>query len=100
MPAGACPTLPRRNGASGAGHLLMEVEMPKYRPIVYDYIENGRPSLEDVVRTRIRENPTKVRAVVPTPHPLAAASAGFKAGKGATSISGGTFSPGPSSGKL
>jgi hypothetical protein len=74
--------------------------MAKYRPIVFDWIAEGRPSLEDRVRVIVRENPGTVAPVVPTTSPLAAASAGFKAGRGATRIKGGTFSPGPMSGML
>lgn len=74
--------------------------MAKYRPIVYDWIEDGRPSLEDRVRTAVREHPQRLAPVAVTTSPLAAASAGFKAGRGATSIKGGTFRPGPTSGML
>lgn len=74
--------------------------MAKYRPIVFDWVAQGRPTLEDRVRTEVREHPQRLAPVAVTTSSLAAASAGFKAGRGATSIKGGTFRPGPTSGLL
>lgn len=74
--------------------------MPKYRPIVFDWVAEGRPSLEDRVRAIVRENPARVAPRTVRTSSAANALAGFKAGRGSTSIRGGTFQPGPTSGML
>jgi hypothetical protein len=76
--------------------------MPALRPyghLIYDPIEDGRPSLEDSYRVRQRERGRRVPASPLVSNALGNALAGFKA-RSKTAIRGGTFAPGPSSGRL
>lgn len=73
--------------------------MAVFRPIVHDWVESGRPSLEDRVRARLREQPTVVSARRVNISSLGRALSGTKAGR-STKIRGGAFVPGPVSGLL
>lgn len=70
-----------------------------FRHLIYEPVEDGRPSLEDRYRLRQREN---ARAVAPPPvvsNPIGNALAGFQT-RAKTSIRGGTFRPRAVSGML
>jgi len=71
--------------------------MAKYRPIVFDYIGQGRVSALDAQLLAIRENPDRVPQR-PTPsNPLGNSIAGSKVRSG---IRGGKFEPSATSGML
>jgi hypothetical protein len=77
--------------------------MPALRPIghlIYDPIDDGRPSLEDRDRLRQREHPRRVAAPALVSNPLGNALAGFKARGGGGTLKGGTFAPRARSGML
>lgn len=76
--------------------------MAATRPIghlLYDPIEDGRPSLEDRYRLRQRENGRTIAGRPLQRNALSAAMAGYKA-RAKTSIRGGTFAPRATSGML
>jgi len=76
--------------------------MAALRPIghlLYDPIEDGRPSLEDNYRLRQREQARGVAPRALQSNALGNALAGYKA-RSKTSIRGGTFAPRATSGML
>lgn len=76
--------------------------MPATRSIsnlIYDPIDDGRPSLEDKYRLAQRERPRHVEGRPLQSNPLGNALAGFKA-RSKTSIRGGAFTPRATSGML
>jgi hypothetical protein len=77
--------------------------MPALRSIanlIYDPIEDGRPSLEDKYRLAQRERPRSVPAPSLVSNPLGNALAGYKARGGGGRLKGGTFAPRARSGML
>lgn len=76
--------------------------MPALRPIghlLYDPIDDGRPSLEDRYRLAQRERPRRVAAPGLVSNPLGNALAGFRTSSPGR-IRGGTFAPRATSGML
>lgn len=67
--------------------------------LLYDPIEDGRPSLEDRTRLRMRENGRRIAGRPLQSNALSAPMAGYKA-RAKTSIRGGTFAPRATSGML
>jgi hypothetical protein len=70
-----------------------------FRHLIYEPVEDGRPSLEDRYRLRQRESPRSVAPPSLISNPLGNALAGYKA-RAKTSIRGGTFAPRATSGML
>lgn len=76
--------------------------MPATRSIanlIYDPIDDGRPSLEDKYRLRQREMPRRVAAPGLISNPLGNALAGYKT-RSPGRVRGGTFAPRATSGML
>lgn len=70
-----------------------------YRHLIYEPVEDGRPSLEDQYRLSQRERPRRVLESPLVSNSIGNALAGFKA-RSKTSIRGGTFAPRARSGML
>lgn len=74
--------------------------MPALRPIVRDPLEGPAVTLEDKYRVRQRERPRRVAPSRLQSNALGNALAGYHTRSASRGIRGGTFAPGPSSGRL
>ena len=71
-----------------------------FRHLIYEPVEDGRPSLEDQYRLRQREHPRRVPDSPLISNALGNALAGFKARGGGGRLKGGSFAPRATSGML
>lgn len=70
-----------------------------YRHLIYEPVEDGRPSLEDRYRLAQRERPRSIEQRPLQSNPLGNALAGYK-GRSKVRVRGGSFAPRATSGML